>query len=185
MVWSRTPVERHRRQVSWLAGRRIAPSPSRFPSGAPLPETDTALAAYSCGHSRGFAPRSLLAPGEGDRLGAFMLHCGGVGKGCGVAGLVALGRDVRIFAAPGRGHPSYLITAHAREGGRPHCEPSKRDCGRLPPQWAPAFARAYGGGGRNPVRGGRISVQVTPRRCRGRRRACRGLRRRRGGSVRP
>src|SRR5882724_10732786 len=47
--------EKKRWQVSWLAGRRALP-PSRAVRGTDLSGIGQALAAYSCGGSRGFAP---------------------------------------------------------------------------------------------------------------------------------
>jgi len=57
MVWTRTPDERRRRQVSWLAGRWAWRS--GLPGNAPVAsigrssptDANAALAAYSCGHS--------------------------------------------------------------------------------------------------------------------------------------
>jgi len=56
--WTRPRKGRRRRQVSWLGGSTLIPG---------LPETSFQwpfwgpLAAYSCGHSCGFSPRSLFS----------------------------------------------------------------------------------------------------------------------------
>lgn len=71
MAWTRASDERRRRQVSWLAGHRaFASPPSRFPSGADPRFAGRmwtrALAAHSCGHSRGFGdlrPRAAFPLG--------------------------------------------------------------------------------------------------------------------------
>jgi len=51
---------RRRRQVSWLRGSLRSPWPSQA-SVSPSDQFGGPLAAYSCGHSRGFSPRSLFS----------------------------------------------------------------------------------------------------------------------------
>lgn len=65
-------------QVSWLAGPRpvALAFPDRSSDAARRGGTDDGLAAYSCGHSRGFSPRSpnrpapMIAPPRTARKGA-------------------------------------------------------------------------------------------------------------------
>lgn len=63
--FSRPQKGRRRRQVSWLRGSSRPPRLPGVPEGSASGIRQGTLAAYSCGHSRGFKPRSLFSPASG------------------------------------------------------------------------------------------------------------------------